>query len=236
MKRIVVLVGLVFAVVAARADLVMEQKIESAMINGNIITKIKGDKVRVDMPTTLQGAISTIMDMSTGDSVTLMHGQKTVVKIPGTEIKQMAENMKKARANGAAANAGPPKFHDTGKTEKVGDYGTEIYTWSSPDGANQTVWVAKNFPNYASIKVQMDKLNNSPVAQMSKDTSPDVGTLPGMVVKTQMEMKGQKIISTLVSAKEESVDASIFEAPKDYHEMVQPAISKQPSPGAAPNR
>jgi hypothetical protein len=236
MKRIFVLVALVFTIVAARADLVLEQTIESAMINGNITTKIKGDKVRVDMPATPQGAISSIMDVNTGDSVTLMHAQKAVIKISGAEIKQMAENMKKARANGAAANAKPPKFHDTGKAEKVGDYSTEIYTWSSPDGANQTVWVAKNFPNYARIKVQMDKLSNSPVAQMSKDTSPDVGMLPGMVVKTQMEMKGQKVTSILVSAKEESVDASIFETPKDYHEMVQPAMSKQPSPGTAPNR
>ena len=236
MKRIFVLVALLFTIVAARADLVMEQKIESAMINGNITTKIKGDKVRVDMPTTPQGAISTIMDVNTGDSVTLMHGQKAMIKISGTEIRQMAENMKKARANGAAANAEPPKFHDTGKTGKVGDYDTEIYTWSSPDGANQTIWVAKNFPDYARIKVQMDRLNNSPIAKMSKDTSPDVGTLPGMVVKTQMEMKGQKVTSTLVSAKEESVDASIFEAPKDYHEMVQPAVSRQPAPGTAPNK
>lgn len=235
MKRIFVLVALVFTIAAARADLVMEQKIESAMVNGTITTKIKGDKVRLDMPATPQGAISTIMDVNTGDSITLMHGQKAVIKIPGTEIRQMAENMKKARANGAATNAAP-KFHDTGKTEKVGDYDTEIYTWSSPNGATQTVWVAKNFPNYAGIKVQMDKLNNSPVAQMSKDTSPDVGALPGMVVKTQMEMNGQKVTSTLVSAKEESVDASIFEAPKDYHEMVQPAMSKQPALGTATNR
>jgi len=236
MKRIFVLVALVFTIVAARADLVMEQKIESPMVNGNITTKIKGDKVRLDMPATPQGAISTIMDVKTGDSITLMHGQKAVIKISGTEIRQMAENMKKARANGAATNTKPPKFHDTGKTEKAGDYDTEIYTWLSPDGATQTVWVAKNFPNYAGIKVQIDKLNNSPVAQMSKDTSPDVGALPGMVVKTQMEMNGQKVTSTLVSAKEESVDASVFEAPKDYHEMVQPAMSKQPALGTATNR
>ncbi len=227
MKRIFVLVALVFTIVTARADLVLEQKIESAMINGNTTTTIKGDKIRVDMPATPQGAISTIMDVNTGDSVTLMHGQKVMIKISGAEIKQTAENMKKARANGAAANAEPPKFHDTGKTEKVGDYSTEIYTWSSPDGANQTVWVAKNFPNYARIKVQMDKLSNSPVAQMSKDTSPAVCALPGMVVKTQMEVNGQKLTSTLVSVKEESVDASAFDVPKDYKLMTQPVVTPE---------
>ena len=230
-KRIFVLVALVFIIAAARADLVMEQKIESATLNGNITTKIKGDKVRMDMPATSQGTVSTIMDVNTGDSVALVHGQKVVIKIPGAEIRQMAGNIKKTRGNGATANAAPPKFRDTGKTGKVGNYSAEIYTWSSPYGATQTVWVAKNFPNYARIKVQMDKLNNSPVAQMSKDTSPDAGALPGMVVKTQTEMKGQKVTSSLVSLKEGSIDASIFEVPKDYHEMIQPAVVKQPAPG-----
>jgi hypothetical protein len=230
MKQIFAFIALACTIAAARADIVMEQKIESAMINGTITTQIKGDKIRVDMPATAQGAISTIVDLNSGDSITLLHQQKTVMKVPGAEIKQMAENMKKAQANGAAAKAQPPKFQDTGKTEKVGNYDTKIYTWASPDGANQTVWVAKNFPNYANIKVQMDRLNNSPVAQMSKDTSPDVGTLPGMVVKTQMEMNGQKVVSTLVSAREESVDASIFQTPKDYQEMTQPGS------GTAPNK
>ena len=141
----------------------------------------------------------------------------------------MAENLKKSRAS-AGTNAAPPKFQDTGKTEKVGNYDAEIYTWSSPDGANQTVWVARDFPDYAKIKVQMDKLNDSPVAQMSKGAAPDVNTLPGMVVKTQMEMNGQKVTSTLVSAKESSVDASIFQTPKDYQPM------NQPGPGAPPNQ
>jgi hypothetical protein len=228
-KRILILFGLAFSLAAARADLVLKQNIESAMMNGTVTTHIKGDKVRVDMPATPQGAMSTIMDLNSGDSLTLLHQQKVAMKVPGAEIKQMAEKMKEARAS-ALTNAPPPKFRDTGKTEKVGGYDTEIYTWLSPDGANQTVWVAKNYPNYAKIKVQMDKLNNSPVAQISKGTAPDVSTLPGMVIKTQMEKDGQKVTSTLVSAQEESVDASIFETPKDYQEMTQP------SPGAVPNQ
>jgi hypothetical protein len=228
-KRILILFGLAFSLTAARADLVLKQNIESAMINGTVTTQIKGDKVRVDMPATPQGAMSTIMDLSSGDSVTLLHQQKVAMKVPGAEVKQMAEKVKEARAS-ALTNAPPPKFHDTGKTEKVAGYDTEIYTWSSPDGENQTVWVARNYPNYAKIKVQMDKLNDSPVARISKGTAPDVSTLPGMVMKTQMEMNGQKITSTLVSAQEASVDTSIFETPKDYQEMTQP------SPGATPNQ
>ncbi|MGA9777885.1 MAG: DUF4412 domain-containing protein [Limisphaerales bacterium] len=228
MKQIVISLGLAFGVMAAHADLVLQQSVESAMINGTITTQIKDNKIRVDMPSSPQGAMSTIMDLSSGDSTTLFHDRKMVMTVPGAQIKQMAENLKKSRAN-AGTNAAPPKFQDTGKTEKVGNYDTEVYTWSSPDGANQTVWVARDFPDYAKIKVQMDKLNDSPIAQMSKGVAPDVNTLPGMVVKTQMEMNGQKVTSTLVSAKESSVDASIFQTPKDYQPMTQPGSGAPPN-------
>jgi hypothetical protein len=229
MKRPLICLGLAVSLVAAHADLVLQQTVESAMINGTVTTQIKGDKIRVDMPATPQGAMSTIMDLNSGDSITLMHDQKAAMKVPGAQIKQMVENMKKARAS-AGTNAPPPQFVDTGKAEKVGSYNAEIYNWSSPDGANQTVWVTKDFPNYSDIKVQMDKLNNSPIAQISKGTAPDVSTLPGMVVKTQMEMNGQKVTSTLVSAKEQAVDASIFQTPQGYQEITQPGA------GGAPNQ
>jgi Domain of unknown function (DUF4412) len=228
MKPIVISLGLAFGIMAARADLVLQQNVESSMVNGTITTQIKGDKIRVDMPSSPQGAMSTIMDLSSGDSTTLFHERKVAMTVPGAEIKQMAENLKKTRA-GAGTNAAPPKFQDTGKTEKVGKYNTEIYTWSSPDGANQTVWVARDFPDFAKIKVQMDKLNDSPVAQMSKGAAPDVNTLPGMVVKTKMEVNGQTVTSTLVSAKESSVDASIFQTPKDYQQMNQPGMGAPPN-------
>jgi hypothetical protein len=226
MKRIFILSGLAFSLAAARADLVLQQTIESAMMNGTVTTQIKGNQIRVDMPSSPQGAMSTIMDLNSGDSTTLMHQQKIAMKMPGAMVKQMAENMQKARANGDTNS--PPKFTDSGKTEKVGDYDAEIYTWASPEGANQTVWVAKNFPDYSKIKAQMDKLNNSPMAKMGRGLTPDVSALPGMVVKTKMEMNGQTVTSTLVSVKEQSVDASIFETPKDYQQMTQPGVGGPP--------
>jgi len=66
--------------------------------------------------------------------------------------------------------------------------------------------------------------------------SPDISTLPGMVVKSQADMAGQKVITTLISAKEETVESSAFEAPKDYQDMAQPgaalAAPQKESPGA----
>lgn len=205
----------------AHADLVLKQTIQSTMLNGTVTTQIKGNKIRMDMPSSPQGAMSTIVDLNSGDTVTLLHKQKVAMKVSGAEIKQMAQYMKQAHGG---TNA-PPTFHDTGRAEKVGNYKAEIYTWSSPDGANQTVWVAKNYPNYSKIKIEMDRLNHSTIGELSKRSAPDTSTLPGMVVKTQTEMKGQKVTSTLISATEKSVDASIFKTPKDYKQMNQPGTA-----------
>ena len=228
MKQVFIISGLAFSLAVARADLVLQQNIQGAMMNGTVTTQIKGNQVRVDMPSTPQGPVSTIMDLSSGDQVMLAHQQRVAMKVPGATVRQMVENMRKARAN-AGTNAPNPQFTDTGKTEKVGDYTAEVYTWSNSNGMHQTVWVAKNFPDYAKIKVQMDKLNNSPFAQVSKGSTPDVSQLPGMVVKSELEKDGQKVTSTLASVKEQTVDASLFEAPKDYQQMIQPDAGSPPN-------
>jgi hypothetical protein len=50
MKLPLILLGLAVGLAAAHADLVLQQTVESAMINGLVTTQIKGDKIRVDMP------------------------------------------------------------------------------------------------------------------------------------------------------------------------------------------
>jgi hypothetical protein len=224
MKRILICFALACTVVAARADLTIKQKVERAAVSSDTTTQIKGDKVRVDM-----GEISTIMDLSTSDTITLMHKSKMAMKLSGVQMKQMMDAMKK-QMGAAADNAEPPKPQATGKTEKVGDYNTEIYTWSNTNGmtATMTMWVAKDFPNSKNIKEQLAKVKKSTAGGMSKGMAPDDSALPGMVVKTQAEVLGQKITTTLVSVKEETLDASLFDVPKDY------SYQDMPQPGAMP--
>jgi hypothetical protein len=97
--------------------------------------------------------------------------------------------------------------------------------------------VAKNYPNYKKIMAQLDKLNKSPMSQMSKGIAPDTSALPGMVIKTKADVQGQEVTTTLISAQEAPVDAAIFEVPKDYQEMNAPTMpaSSAPSAPATPN-
>ena len=228
MKRSLLLLTFISTLAAGRADLVIEQKMESAFQNGNMIMKVKGDKIRTDMDAGPAGAISSIVDITTGDSLTLMHAQKMAMKTSGAQTKQAIEVMKKQL--GAAADGKVPasKPVATGKTEKVGTYNAEIYTWTNPSGT-YTFWVAKDFPNYAKIKDQLDKLNKMAAAGVGQGVGPDYGAMPGMAVKTVIETSGQKVTTTLVSVKEETVDPALFDAPKGYQQMDQPGL-----PPAAP--
>lgn len=232
MKRSLLLIAFFSTLAAARADLVIEQKMESAFQNGNITMKVKGDKIRTDMATGPAGPISSIVDLTSGDSVTLMHTQKMAMKASGAQTRMMVEAMKKQL--GAAADGKSPasKPTATGKTEKVGTYNTEIYTWTNPTGT-YTFWIAKDFPNYSKIKDQLDKLNKAAAAGVGQGMGPDYGALPGMAVKTVVEMAGQKMTTTLVSVKEEAVDGALFDAPKDYQQMAQPSL-QAPAPPATP--
>jgi hypothetical protein len=141
----------------------------------------------------------------------------------------MMDMVKKQLAGGDAAANTAPKA--TGKKEKVGDFNTEVYTCSF-GGGTQTLWVTKDIPNYDKVKVQLDKLNKSPIAGLAGGMTPDMSALPGVVVKSEGEFAGQKFVTTLTSVKEEPVDAALFEVPKDYQEMAQPALPG--APGAVP--
>ena len=230
MKCALLLLALLFPLAVTRADLVIEIKIESAAQNGNMTMKVKGDKVRTDMPTGPAGAMSAITDLTTGDSVTLLHGQKMTMKVSGAQAKQMAELMKKqVTAPGGAAAAQSSKPQATGKTEKVGDFNTEIYTLAHPSGT-YTFWVAKDFADYFKIKSELDKLNKASATGFGQGMGPDYGALPGMAVKTVAEMAGQKVTSTVLSVKQQLVDAGLFEAPADYQPMAQPALPSAPAP------
>jgi hypothetical protein len=232
MKRISIFLALISLGAAAHADFVIQQKVEGGLQSGDMTMKIKGDKVRVDMAGPA-GDVSSILDMNTGDSTVLMHQQKMAMNMPAAQLKQTMERMKNQNGN---TNAAPPQLVDTGKTGMVGGYDAEIYTWTNNRDAGGMIWVSKTFPDYTKIKVQLDKLENSPVSQMSKGLAPDTSALPGMVMKSKIDMNGQEMISTLISAKEESVDASAFEVPADYQLMTAPQIPEPPPSEPAINK
>jgi len=223
---------------AARADWVMVQKVEGPGHSGEAVLKIKGDKMRSDSGP----QVSTIIDGKTGDVITLMHARKNYLKMSGDAVKSLQDRAKKALTTlkpGAAAAADDaaaavPKLAATGKTEKISGYDTEEYT-ADIRGTTIHYWIAKDFPKWADFKPLMLRMQSPP----TKGTALSPADFPGMPVKTVIEIAGYKSTTTLVSVKEQAVDAAIFEIPADYKEVSMPQIGaphgkQQPSLPHAP--
>ena len=210
MNQILVLLVLGFTIVAAKADLVMEINFGGPKLK--FIVKIKEDKIRYDISTDGYVSSSRIADLKTGDDFNLDPMPKRIIKNPSILSYQ----------TNTAAKPKWPIFQDTGKTETVNGYEAEIYIGTNANGALETLWVAKDFPNFKKIKSDLVKLDKLDIAMWM----PELNSLSGMPLKLALPFNGPKGMTaqplTLISAKEESIDASIFYAPTNYHNWSGP--------------
>jgi hypothetical protein len=162
--------------------------------------------------------------LKTGDELTLMPEKTIVIRSSAAEVKEMGEKMK---GRSGDTNSAPIKLVDTGKSEKVDGYDTDIYRWSCNDMI-ETGWVAKDFPNYEKIKVELAKIEQSSSFLSRKDVELEVSVLPGMVVKKYIVgSNGRTVTITLVSAKIEPVDSSVFEVPSGYTDWKPSTLPEQ---------
>ncbi len=206
----------------SRADFIIEQKVDGlGQQSGSIVVKIHDTKARAE----LSPGISYISDGATGESITLMHEQKSFMKVTAEQGRALMEEMQKQQGTGTAA---PTKPVATGQRENVDQWPAEIFTWSS-GSLSVKYWVAKDFPNGAAIQAAMDKARADGLGALNKKLVPANSDLPGMVVKTEMKMKQKTVTSTIVSVKEEAVDAKQFEVPADYKELPTPAFGTPPA-------
>ncbi len=182
-------------------DLILKQSIEGPT-KGEMTMVVKGDRMKIDMAEQM----TTIIDNKTKDTMMLMHTEKTVMKMSGAQIK--------AQMDQAKAAAGAPTLKATGEKEKIGEYDCEIYDFSSA-GTTTRMWIAKDYPGYAGIKAEMEKV-------MAQGDDAKVVDFPGMVVKSVIDIGGQKMTTTLISAKSDNVDESAFAIPEGYQEMKMP--------------
>ena len=203
------LLALAASLACAQADLVLVQKVDGAGQSGEQTIRIKGTKSRAD----ISQSLSILTDSATGDAVTLKHSDKAFMKIPAAQTRAMTEEMKKRRGNAA-----PPELKSTGKKEKVGDRECEIFTCDL-GGLTVTYWFARDYPNFAAIQEQLAALQASGLGGGAAGVMPDPKTFPGMALKTEMELRGKKVTVTIVSVKDEPVDAAVLNIPAGYKEL-----------------
>ena len=203
----------VFSAVALRADLVIEQQFANTNGNSHASLKVRGDKMRMDQWDAHSNVFSVIIDMETRDSYTLMPRTKSYRKRSGADIRQLIQS----RDRNDEIIQPPARAVDTGRSEKVGDHDAKIFTWSGAEGRIETMWVATNFPNFEIIRKDLARIDEFDATGPHPNAQPALSLLPGMVIKSELTAKGKSFgVVSLLSVREEPLDASLFELPRDY--------------------
>ena len=201
----------------ARADFIVRQRVENVgQQTGEVVVKLKDDKARTD----LAPQVSNIIDGNTGEMLTLLHNQKSFMRIPAERAKELFDRMKNLQNAGKA----PAKPVATGQKEKVEQWDAEIFTWSGGK-MSARYWVAKDFPNAAALTAAMTKVQSAGVAALSKEMMPSLADFPGMVVKTEVKLEGKSMTSTIIAVEEKALDDKEFAPPTSYKEMPTPDFS-----------
>src|SRR5438045_8745974 len=207
MKRIALF--LLLAVTASLpADLTLVQKVDMAGTPGEMTIKFKGDKVRVDPAP----QVSMITDAKTGDTVTLIHGEKKAMRISGDKMKAAAEMVKKFA--GATPAEQKSKLTPLGRKETVNGMPADVFTTDTAVG-KATYYIATNYPDAAATMREMKTAQ--PSALPNSGTSiPDFRDLPGVPVKIEMDTVRGRVVMTLVAVKRDMITDSEFSVPRDY--------------------
>jgi uncharacterized protein DUF4412 len=209
---------------SVRADLTIIQRVDGIGHNGDVTVKIKGDKERIDAPS----QPTRIIDGKTGEMTDLISDQKSFVKISAAQIKAAAESMNL----NADKKSGSSKLASTGKKETINGYETEEYAYETPQ-FKASFWVASTYPGAADILKQMQ----APIAGAWKPSNmgmPDYTDFNGLPIKTVISVGPNQVVTTIMSIKQDPVNAGEFEVPKDFQPLKRP-IEPDSSPGTSPS-
>jgi hypothetical protein len=206
------LLFLCVAVGAARADLVLVQRVEGGGMEGEMTVRIKDKKVRAD----IAPGISTIVNGETGETIVLQHKTKIFNRITAEQTKALAEQLLLAQAGAA-----PPKLTPTNEKKEIAGHQTQAYLWVVGQ-MKMKFWVCTDFPNADAIQQQLNGLQSMGLAPIAASLMPDPKQMPGLRLRTEFEMGGSKVATTIQTIKQEPVDPSIFEVPKGYREVALP--------------
>jgi hypothetical protein len=177
---------------------------------------MKGGKTRIE--TGPQASV--IIDAKTGDTITLVHPQKQIMRIAGDKMRAIAEMTNKFAIDKGANQK--PKLTPIGKKEVINGMETEIYTSEGPT-SKTTYWIATNYPDAPQILREMQTMQPGQW-NIQQTGMPDFRDFPGLPLRIIVNSGGKEITSTLVSIKKDPISDAEFSVPADYSEIKMPSI------------
>jgi hypothetical protein len=220
-------IGIALALLASpgvKADLVVVQKVEQSgppRQSMDVTLKIKGDKIRAD----IGSEISVIMDTASGATITLRHPEKTALEVSGEAARQLMEKMNHLRqASDETAEIPPSRIEATGQRETIA--GRETRGFSTQTGAVRiTWWIAPKLDGPDPFAEAFEALQKTAMVQLAGGMAGPSGgfQLPGLPLKTEMiTPDGRKITTTVISVKEQPLEAIDFTTPPGYRSLAGP--------------
>jgi hypothetical protein len=210
--------SLLLAPLAARADLTITQQVEGAGGSSEMTVQMKDDHMRAD----LAAQVSMLLDLKTGETLFLQHEPKTFSRLTAAQSAAMVKKFQDAIPPGAG------KLEATTQKREISGYPTDLFIWTI--GAMKLrFWVARDLPGGKVLQERLDRLQASgPFASVAA-LLPPPGSLPGVRLRTEMEVGAQKVSYTITGLKQDPLDEKLFALPPDYKE-VPFAIAPGPTP------
>jgi hypothetical protein len=205
------------ALTTARADFILLQKVEGKGVTGEMTVKFKGTKVRTD----LAGQMSTIADSATGQTIVLQHKTRTFNRISAEQTKDLSEQVLKAQEADE-----PPVLTPTGEKKEIAGHQTQGYLWTVGK-MKVKFWVCTDFPGADALQQQLNILQSSGLGTAAASLMPSAVQLPGLRLRTEIEVGPQKVATTIVAIKQTAVPPDVFEIPATYKEVLVPIPSAE---------
>jgi hypothetical protein len=168
-----------------------------------------------------------IRDLAAGGSITLLHSKRQFQRIPPSAAETLRRELDRHAADAPAPV--PFKLRPTGKKQKISGFDAEEYT-AEVGGMVVRYWIATAFPNAQAVLAPLLKLQETGLDQAMQGRIPNASDFPGLPIRTEAALNGQKVVTTVVSVKEQPVNPEEFEPPTGYTEIDPPVFG---SPRAA---
>jgi hypothetical protein len=227
-KNFWVLACLILPALSAGADYVIHETVESSGKTDAVTIDLKGDKCRVDTG----NQTSTLVDPSQKLTTVLLHPQKMYLTLTLEQLSAEAEAVKRVLTD-KVPDATTTDFQPTGQTETISGYNTEEYT-GKVSGLDVSLWIAKDFPNATTISNALTAIQNAPGFDVFRSLEIPTEKYPGLPLRTVVELLGQRIVATINSVEETTLDDSLFMVPPGYQEL-HPRNSSGATPSASPS-
>lgn len=134
----------------------------------------------------------------------------------------------------AEKNSSGSKLTPTGKKDTINGYETEEYAYETPQ-FKASFWIASKYPGASDILKQLQ----TPISGAWKPSNmgmPDYTDFNGLPLKTVISVGSNQVVTTIVSIKQDPLNATDFEIPKDFQPLKSPPQSGSPGQNPSPSR